>query len=68
MAKVSNSVSFKNCEIKNGYIEEVTKDETFYYSLKKIIDQWSNIPGLSITIKYDDDLPEMMNDEEEDEV
>ena len=56
MAKILNSISFKNAVIHDGYIEEVNKDSVSYHRLDGLLEDWSNIPGLSITIKREDEL------------
>jgi hypothetical protein len=58
MAKVVKSMNFKNATIDSdkNLITEVDKNETRFYSLSKLIDEWSGIDGLSITIKEDNEL------------
>lgn len=65
MAKASKSINFKNAEINKakGLITEVTKDDTKYYSLSKLIDEWDGIEGLSITIKKDDEVESDVEDD-----
>ena len=58
MAKASKSINFKNAQIDKAknLITEVCKDDTKFYSLSKLIDEWDKIDGISITIKKDDEL------------
>jgi len=58
MAKASKSINFKNAQIDKAknLITEVSKDDTKFYSLSKLIDEWNGIEGVSITIKKDDEL------------
>ena len=38
-------------------ITEFTKDDTKVYDLKKVLQDWDNIDGISLTIKQDNDVP-----------
>lgn len=59
MAKLSKSISLKNAEINvdDMTITEVTKDDEKTHSLKKILQDWNHISGISLTIKQDNDIP-----------
>ena len=59
MAKASKSIAFKNAVIDKaeGTITEFTKDDTKVYSLDKVIEEWDQVEGISLTIKQDDDVP-----------
>ena len=59
MAKLSKSISLKNAEINvdDMTITEVTKDDEKTYFLKKILQDWNGISGISLTIKQDNDIP-----------
>lgn len=65
MAKASKSINFKNAEINKAknLIIEVTKDDTKYYSLSKLIDEWDGIEGINITIKKDDEVESDVEDD-----
>ena len=69
MAKASKSINFKNAQIdkEKNLITEVCKDETKFYSLSKLIDEWNKIDGISITIKKDDELESDSDNEGTDE-
>lgn len=60
MAKKSKSISFKNATIcvADGTITEYTRDDSKTYSIKHLLESWSGIDGVSITIKLDEDAPE----------
>ena len=59
MAKASKSIAFKNAVIDKaeGTITEFTKDDTKVYSIEKLLEDWDQIEGISLTIKQDDDVP-----------
>lgn len=59
MAKASKSIAFKNAVIDKaeGTITEFTKDDTKVYSIEKLLEDWNQIEGISLTIKQDDDVP-----------
>ena len=59
MAKASKSIAFKNAVIDKaeGTITEFTKDDTKVYSIEKLLEDWDQIEGVSLTIKQDDDVP-----------
>ena len=59
MAKASKSIAFKNAVIDKaeGTITESTKDDTKVYSIEKLLEDWDQIEGISLTIKQDDDVP-----------
>ena len=59
MAKASKSIAFKNAVIdkKEGTITEFTKDDTKVYSIEKLLEDWDQVDGISLTIKQDDDVP-----------
>lgn len=64
MAKQSKSVSFKNATINfdNMTILELTKDDEKIFSLEKVLKDWEGIDGISLTIKYDDEIDEILAD------
>lgn len=63
MAKLSSSATFKNCFFRivedeiNGkeevWIVEQLKDEDVYTNLSEVLEMFSGIEGLSISIKYE---------------
>lgn len=59
MAKASKSIAFKNATIDKSEmtITEITKDDTKVYSIEKLLEEWDQIEGISLTIKQDDDVP-----------
>lgn len=59
MAKASKSIAFKNAVIDKaeGTITEFTKDDTKAYSIEKLLEDWDQVEGISLTIKQDDDVP-----------
>lgn len=59
MAKKTKSIAFKNATISidDMTITEFTKDDTKVYDLKKVLQDWDNINGISLTIKQDNDVP-----------
>ena len=59
MAKASKSIAFKNAVIDKaeGTITEFTKDNTKVYSIEKLLEDWDQVEGISLTIKQDDDVP-----------
>lgn len=61
MAKISKSVSFKNATIsissEEMTITEYTKDDSKTYNLEKILKEWNQVDGISLTIKQDNDIP-----------
>lgn len=59
MAKKTKSIAFKNATINidDMTITEFTKDDTKVYDLKKVLQDWHNIDGISLTIKQDNDVP-----------
>ena len=59
MAKASKSIAFKNAVIDKaeGTISEFTKDDTKVYSIEKLLEDWDQVEGISLTIKQDDDVP-----------
>lgn len=58
MAKISKSLSFKNCviDINDGTITEYTKDGENVYNLKNILSEWNGVDGISFNLKQDDEL------------
>lgn len=58
MAKASKSIAFKNAVIDKaeGTITEFTKDDTKVYSIEKLLEDWDQVEGISLTIKQDDDV------------
>ena len=59
MAKASKSIAFKNAVIDKaeGSITEFTKDDSKGYSIEKLLEDWDQVEGISLTIKQDDDVP-----------
>ena len=59
MAKKTKSIAFKNATINidDMTITEFTKDDTKVYDLKKVLQDWDNIDGISLTIKQDNHVP-----------
>lgn len=59
MATVNRSVVFSNATINKDRmtIYEEQKDCVQSYSIPKLLDDWDNIPGITITIKQKDELP-----------
>lgn len=59
MAKKTKSIAFKNATINidDMTITEFTKDDTKVYDLKKVLQDWDDIDGISLTIKQDNDVP-----------
>lgn len=59
MAKASKSIAFKNAVIDKaeGTITEFTKDDTKVYSIEKLLEDWDQVEGISLTIKQDDAVP-----------
>lgn len=59
MAKKSKTIAFKNATInkEDMTITEYNKDDVKTYSIKKLIEEWDGIDGISLTIKQDDDVP-----------
>ena len=59
MAKKTKSIAFKNATINIDDMTstEFTKDDTKVYDLKKVLQDWDNIDGISLTIKQDNDVP-----------
>ena len=59
MAKISKVTSFKNASIntEDMTITETSKDYIKVYNIKKLLDDWSGIEGISLTIRQDDEMP-----------
>ncbi len=59
MAKQSKSISFKNATISiaDGTITEILRDESKTYLIDKLLRDWDNIEGVSLTIKLDEEAP-----------
>ena len=59
MAKKSKTIAFKNATInkEDMTITEYNKDDVKTYSIKKLMEEWDGIDGISLTIKQDDDVP-----------
>lgn len=57
--KRTKSISLKNATINLGdeTVTEYTKDETRTYNIRKILKDWDQVDGVSITIKQDDEVP-----------
>jgi len=60
MAKVNKTVSFKNAVIskEDMTITEYLKDTIKTYRLESLLDEWSDVENISLTIKVDDELLE----------
>lgn len=60
MAKKSKSISFKNATISytDMTITEFLREEIKTYSIKKLLSDWDNIEGVSLTVKLDEDAPQ----------
>ena len=43
--------------IEDETVTEYTKDETRTYNIRKILKDWDQVDGVSITIKQDDEVP-----------
>ena len=43
--------------LEDGTVTEYTKDETRTYNIRKILEDWDQVDGVSITIKQDDEVP-----------
>lgn len=52
MAKFSNKNTFTNAtiDLKDNVIIEYTKEDTKVYNLRKILEQWDGVEGISLTI------------------
>nr|DAL75257.1 MAG TPA: YonK protein [Caudoviricetes sp.] len=57
--KRTKSISLKNATInlEDETVTEYTKDETRTYNIRKILKDWDQVDGVSITIKQDDEVP-----------
>lgn len=57
--KRTKSISLKNATInlEDGTITEYMKDETKTYNIRKILEEWNHVDGLSITMKQDNEVP-----------
>lgn len=57
--KRTKSISLKNATInlEDETVTEYTKDETKTYNIRKILEDWDHVDGVSITIKQDDEVP-----------
>lgn len=57
--KRTKSISLKNATIglEDGTVTEYTKDETRTYNIRKILEDWDQVDGVSIAIKQDDEVP-----------
>lgn len=57
--KRTKSISLKNATInlEDGTVTEYTKDETKTYNIRKILEDWNHVDGVSITIKQDNEVP-----------
>lgn len=58
MAKKVKSLSFTNATISiaDNTITEYTKDDTIEYNLMNVLKEWSEIDGLSISFKQNNDV------------
>lgn len=68
MAKTTKAVSFKNAVIntEDMTITEINKDDSVEYDLLTVLKDWNGIEGISLTIKFDDELKPTVNDGEDD--
>lgn len=57
--KRTKSISLKNATInlEDETVTEYTKDETKAYNIRKILEDWNHVDGVSITIKQDNEVP-----------
>lgn len=57
--KRTKSISLKNATInlEDETVTEYTKDETKTYNIRKILEDWNHVDGVSITIKQDNEVP-----------
>ena len=57
MAKRTKSISYKGAtlSLKDRTITEFTKDETRVYSLDKLLSDWDEVEGISLSIRLDED-------------
>lgn len=57
--KRTKSISLKNATInlEDATVTEYTKDETKTYNIRKILEDWNHVDGVSITIKQDNEVP-----------
>lgn len=57
MAKLDRKESYKNAVIdtKDMTITEITKDGDLTYDLKKVLESWNGIEGISLAITKSDD-------------
>ena len=56
--KRTKSISLKNATInlEDETVTEYTKDETKTYNIRKILEDWNHVDGVSITIKQDNEV------------
>ncbi len=59
MAKSNKTVTYTKAVIDKhtGTITEQLKDSENVYYIESILDAWDGVPGISITIKKDEELP-----------
>ena len=59
MAKRTKSIAFKNAVIDTNdmTITEFIKDDTKVYDLNKILADWNDVEGISLTIRQDNEVP-----------
>ena len=65
MAKVNKTITFKNAVIskEDMTITEFGKDSTKTYCLENLLDEWDGVDNVTLSIKVDDELPELSEDE-----
>jgi hypothetical protein len=58
MAKSLNRTTFSNAfiNLSDMTIVETTKDDTFVYNLRKILEQWDGVDGISLKIDKTADI------------
>ena len=58
MAKIQKSFKCNNCEINTDDMKliESTKDGTYVYNLKTILDSWAGLEGINFSITQNSDV------------
>lgn len=59
MAKLSKSTTFKNAtiDLNDMTITEYNKEDCKVYNLRKLLEDWNKVEGISLTIKQDNEIP-----------
>lgn len=59
MAKSNKDLVFKNATInkENMIITEIDKEEVREYSLSKVLEEWDGIEGITVSFRYNEDIP-----------